>query len=303
VAQIHHELTGAGQPGLEPGTSGFGDRRYHQLSYCPGAAIVAPDVRSNREHVFVYVAHEATTIERVRTLCSDGVSLAEISRRTGVARGTIRQWRERGFEPLPPASTAWIATDNYVYVLGLYLGDGSLSLPGRSRSHTLDIACDALYDAILNEATRALECVFPHALVRRLRQPDSRCVHLRITHAAVLSAFPQHGPGRKHERSIELTGWQRVLTQRYPQVFIRGLIHSDGARCINQVNTTLPSGRKAHYEYVRYFFTNYSADIRRIFCEHCDLLGIRWTQSSHRNISISHRESTAILDRIVGPKT
>jgi hypothetical protein len=124
----------------------------------------------------------------------------------------------------------------------------------------------------------------------------------RITHGAILSAFPQHGPGRKHERNIELVDWQQVLTHRYPEAFIRGLIHSDGSRCINQVNTTLPSGREAHYEYVRYFFTNYSADIRRIFCEHCDLLGIRWTQSNHRNISISHRDSTAILDRIVGPK-
>ncbi len=93
------------------------------------------------------------------------------------------------------------------------------------------------------------------------------------------------------------------MTRRCPGDFIRGLIHSDGSRCINQVNTTLPSGRRAHYEYVRYFFTNYSADIRRIFCEHCDLLGIRWTQSNPRNISISHRTSVAILDEIVGPKT
>ena len=58
----------------------------------------------------------------------------------------------------------------------------------------------------------------------------------------------------------------------------------------------------AEYEYPRYFFTNYSADIRGIFCEHCDLLGIRWTQSNARNISVSHRESVAILDEVVGPK-
>ncbi len=58
----------------------------------------------------------------------------------------------------------------------------------------------------------------------------------------------------------------------------------------------------AEYSYPRYFFTNLSADIRGIFCEHCELLGIRWTQSNPRNISVSHHESVAILDRFVGPK-
>ena len=59
----------------------------------------------------------------------------------------------------------------------------------------------------------------------------------------------------------------------------------------------------AEYEYPRYFFSNLSADIRRIFCEHCELLGIRCTQSNPRNVSISHRKSVALLDEFVGPKT
>ena len=46
-----------------------------------------------------------------------------------------------------------------------------------------------------------------------------------------------------------------------------------------------------------------SADIRRIFVEHCELLGIRVTQSNHRNLTVSHRDSVAILEEIVGPKT
>ncbi|MFL5869925.1 MAG: hypothetical protein ACJ75R_02525, partial [Solirubrobacterales bacterium] len=75
------------------------------------------------------------------------------------------------------------------------------------------------------------------------------------------------------------------------------------SRCINSVKTRLPSGRLATYEYTRYFFTNYSADIRAIFCEHCDLLGIRWTQSSFKNISIANRPSVAILDGFIGPKS
>ena len=83
---------------------------------------------------------------------------------------------------------------------------------------------------------------------------------------------------------------------------IRGLIHSDGSRVINRFETLLPSGRVAQYAYPRYFFTNYSADIRRIFCEHCELIGVRWTQSSFKNISVAHRDSVAILDSFIGPK-
>jgi hypothetical protein len=58
----------------------------------------------------------------------------------------------------------------------------------------------------------------------------------------------------------------------------------------------------AEYAYPRYFFSNLSADIRGLFCESCEQLGLRWTQSNHRNISISHRTSVALLDENVGPK-
>lgn len=94
-----------------------------------------------------------------------------------------------------------------------------------------------------------------------------------------------------------------ALTHREPEAFIRGLIHSDGCRVENRVRTQLPSGRVAEYHYDRYFFRNLSADIRQTFIEHCDLLGIRVTQPNPRNLSIWHRDSVAILEQIVGPKT
>jgi len=34
--------------------------------------------------------------------------------------------------------------------------------------------------------------------------------------------FPQHGPGRKHERKIELAPWQEAIVDREPEQFIRG---------------------------------------------------------------------------------
>ena len=46
-----------------------------------------------------------------------------------------------------------------------------------------------------------------------------------------------------------------------------------------------------------------SADIRGLFCEYCERLGVRWTHSNHRNISVSHRRSVAKLDGFIGPKS
>jgi hypothetical protein len=145
-----------------------------------------------------------------------------------------------------------------------------------------------------------MRSILPEITVRRTRRPG--CVVLSATHPIWPYAFPQHGAGRKHKRRISLADWQRELTHRNPRGLIRGLFHSDGSRVINRFKTRLPSGRVAEYAYVRYFFTNYSADIRRIFCEHCELLGVRWTQSSFKNISVAHRHSVAMLDSFIGPK-
>ena len=143
---------------------------------------------------------------------------------------------------------------------------------------------------------------FPAAPVRAFARKDGSVTAVRVIDPSVPHAFPQHGAGQKHLRPIELTLWQLDITHAYPKELLRGLIHSDGCRTLNRFKTKLPSGRVAPYAYPRYFFSNLSEDIRRIFCDHCDLLGIRWTQSNPRNISISHRHSVALLDEFIGPK-
>ena len=110
--------------------------------------------------------------------------------------------------------------------------------------------------------------------------------------------FPQHGPGRKHKRVIKLADWQVRAVERHPHLLLRGLIHSDGCRFTN----TVRHARKT-YEYVRYNFSNRSADIRRIFCDTCDLLGIEWRVMNAWNISVARRASVARLDEFIGPKT
>jgi hypothetical protein len=56
------------------------------------------------------------------------------------------------------------------------------------------------------------------------------------------------------------------------------------------------------YTYPRYNFSNASADIRKLFCDACDLLGIEWRVMNARNISVARRASVARLDEFVGPK-
>jgi hypothetical protein len=148
----------------------------------------------------------------------------------------------------------------------------------------------------------AFGACFPDTPAHRFSRTEGSVAAVQMNHPALPFAFPQHGAGRKHLRPIELEPWQRDLTQRFPRELLRGLVHSDGCRTMNRFETKLPSGRVATYEYPRYFFSNLSEDIRRIFCEHCELLGIRWTQSNPRNISISHRKSVALMDEFIGPK-
>lgn len=78
---------------------------------------------------------------------------------------------------------------------------------------------------------------------------------------------------------------------------LRGLIHSDGTRGLN----TIKHPQKT-YAYPRYQFCNHSADIRAIFCEYCDKLGIEWRQMNRFNISVARSESVARLDQFIGPK-
>jgi hypothetical protein len=189
----------------------------------------------------------------------------------------------------------------YGYLLGAYLGDGNI-LHRPPIGWTLRIACDQRYESLAEEVMNAMEATFAGRRATKFHSSSGASDVVQISHSAIGRAFPQHGPGRKHLRQIALEEWPLKITRAHPEALIRGLIHSDGCRTENRFETKLPTGRTAEYSYVRYFLSNLSADIRQIFVEHCELLGIRVTQSNHRNLSVSHRASTAILDALVGPK-
>ena len=121
-----------------------------------------------------------------------------------------------------------------------------------------------------------MRAVFPDNSVCRVRKTGCHNVKVYSKHLGCL--FPQHGPGKKHERLIALEPWQQEIVDAHPWEFIRGLIHSDGCRITNWT-TRIVGGERKRYEYPRYFFTNKSDDIRRLYTDTLDKVGVEWTHS------------------------
>jgi|SRR5215216_3332295 len=236
-----------------------------------------------------------------------GLNDSEISRQTGISRTTVRDWRRTSRWSVSPdtkscarCGAALHRFDNlppdYAYLLGLYLGDGWLSSHPRG-VYRLRIVLDDRYPGIIEECRHAVQRVLPENKAAVQPRTVGACSEVYAFSKQLPCLFPQHGPGRKHERPIELATWQQDIVNAHPEKLLRGLLHSDGCRFINPIR----HGDKL-YTYPRYAFSNASSDIRRIFCDACDLLGIEWRVMNARNISVARRESVARLDEFVGPK-
>jgi hypothetical protein len=156
----------------------------------------------------------------------------------------------------------------------------------------LRIACCDRYPLLIEECRRTMEEVRNGRRLPGL-VPAVGCVQVSSYWKHWPCLFPQHGPGRKHLRSIHLSAWQQRIAAEYPALLMRGLIHSDGWRGANTVN-----GKN----YPRYQFTNYSADIRDIFCRACNAFGIRWRRMNQNTVSIAKAIDVAKLDGVIGPK-
>lgn len=165
------------------------------------------------------------------------------------------------------------------------------------------IVLDKAWPGVIDACEKALRAVRPNNNVFRAKRQGCFVVSSTSKHWPCL--FPQHGPGKKHDRPIILEPWQQAIVDAHPWEFIRGLIHSDGCRITNWT-TRMIAGERKRYEYPRYFFTNVSADIRGLYTDTLDRLGIEWTQSARNgnafNISIARKASVALMDTHVGPK-
>jgi hypothetical protein len=251
------------------------------------------EVRSREEVAFVLELVEA------------GWNDCEIARETGIPRQTILDWRSGRTPDFDRVRTrtlpnGWICVvcrgdpltlpqAPYTYLLGLYLGDGYIASHARG-VYRLRIYCANAYPELIRLCENAMGQVIA-TKVGRVACVGCTEVASFFKHWPCL--FPQHGPGRKHERRIELVPWQQELVDLDPRPLIRGLLHSDGCRVLNWVNGT---------PYPRYHFSNVSADIRAIFARACDQLGIEWRPNNRWSLSVARRGSVALLDEFVGPK-
>jgi hypothetical protein len=232
------------------------------------------------------------TCRRIRGrqwLIDAGLNDCQIGRSVGLPRGTVRDWRHRRRRGLgwrspdldcPKCSSGRPDPETYAYLRGAVF--------------KLRIVCAERYPAIMDECEEAIHCMRASRRAAVFRTRKEGCVELAACWKHWPCLFPQHGPGRKHQRKIELVPWQQEIARRQPGRLLRGLIHSDGCRSLNRV-----SG----YAYTRYQFSNRSIDIQEIFCRACDDFGVRWRQMNRYTISVARRPDVAKLDLIVGPKS
>jgi hypothetical protein len=199
----------------------------------------------------------------------------------GIARATVRDWLAAGetavlARPMRHGGvcrsddercTRSIDIDEpaFAYTLGQYLGDGCVSRVGRS--FRLRVFCCDQYPGIMGEVAEMIQRTMPGSKAGFIQRTGCTEVYSTSLHWPCL--LP-HGPGRKHLRQITLADWQReIALNRHPALLVRGLIHSDGCRCLNRIRR----GART-YEYPRYLFSNKSTDIQALFLEACRRLGV-----------------------------
>ena len=244
------------------------------------------------------VVYSSEVRRQALELVQSGMSLNAVATQLGVSRSAIRVWRERGplvggFDcPAPP-----VPTPAYAALLGFYLGDGCISR--NPRTFALRISCDQGYPHIISDLGSCIRAVHPERPVYEVKAPGVVVVQSSWKHWPCL--FPQHGPGRKHERPIRLEDWQWDVVREHPWDFLRGLFHSDGCR-VNNWATRMVAGEKKRYDYPRWQFTNESADILGLCGEALDLVAIGWRRSNRKTLSVSTRVGVRLLDEHLGLK-
>lgn len=274
----------------------------------PHSALI---VGGGRFHEVVPHVRPQSLVDSALAASDGGMPDAENAERHGVAVKTIRRWRRlyqrrgqpRGQQhlapPCPRCDGGSLDQAAYAELLGWYLGDGYIS-EGRRGVYNLHIYNDQIYRKLNAGILDLMRSVKPGSRPHTRKRPG--CIASTVSWKHWPCLFPQHGPGRKHEREIVLEDWQEQIVEAFPGDFLRGLFHSDGARVKNWA-TRVVAGKTRRYDYARWQFSNRSEDILGLCGWALDLVEIPWRRSGPWTISVSRRDAVAALDELIGLKS
>lgn len=259
----------------------------------------------------------------VMKMYSEGIKICDIVKKLNINRSTVSNWvrNKNGksfvhktnsklpiiYDPLKYLYELSPGIDNkyrnsvYSYVLGLYLGDGCLTI--LPRTVKLAISVDLKYPKLNNDICNSINTIFskkPSILPKRSKGKLTKGIDIAIYHNNLQILFPQHGLGKKHLRSIILTDWQKsIIDYRW---LLKGLIMSDGSFYIT---------KKDNHQ--RYNFSNCSLDIMLIIEKCLNYFSIKYCRRisvsknpKHADIyrlEVNGKESVKTLKSLIGTKT
>ena len=198
-----------------------------------------------------------------------------ISKKFAIPWTTVRQWIKGKRQYLKNQQTSIdsdvkkfikdnIGINEYSYMLGCYLGDGHIVFIKNKISKRITISTATNTPELIRFQSNILT-KFGNKIVVRKRK--SNCVDIFTHNPELDKLFPQAGPGKKHDRKIELSDWQKeIINHKY---LLLGLFHTDGSA------TKAYSPKNDNP--LRYEFVNVSQDIINIYCECLKKLDINYT--------------------------
>ena len=231
--------------------------------------------------------------EYTKQALANGVSIRQIGKDLGVDYSTVTYWIKKNFSS--GLRTKFVSQSDvldicqtypahYAYMLGCYLGDGHIIKS--PRTYKLTIYNSEIHPEIISDQILSLKKLFPTNKINNYKQLHNKCVEVRVHNLSLPYYFPQHGPGKKHNRPIIFEDWQQEIVTNEPECFLKGLIDTDGTEY-------LTSGK-----YRRYSFCNVSQNIIELYKTTMKQLNIHYTivnRKANKSRNIITRITTSPL--------
>lgn len=245
---------------------------------------------------------------KVKELAEKGLNKSQISRETGVPRGSVNEWLLRGFCPKAYNSNQTkigrfeefypikhLNTEEkqkaYSHILAVYLCDGYINEVKRKPGvYCIRFFNDYNYPIDSEEWRNNLKILLPGNSCN-LYKPRSKNIWQIMAYSKNLAKmFPQHGLNEKWQRKMILESWQKEIITKYPEEFIRGCIQSDGS---------IYPHVSGPFKYKAYSFVNKSEDIMDWFLYTLSLVYIKKEKYYHKTKELFVCQSFNEMDLVI----